>query len=65
MIFSDIWKLCEIQVLVSIWKTLLAHCHAQSFMDCLWPLQPTGAELSCDKRCMTCLQILRYLLAST
>ena len=49
MIFSDVWKLCEIQVLVSIWKTLLAHCHAQSFMDCLWPLQSQEQSLVATK----------------
>lgn len=66
MIFSDMWKLCEIQVLVSIWKALLAHGHTRSFMDCLWPLQPPRAELgSCDKGYVTRLQTLRYLLAST
>lgn len=28
MIFSDMWKLCETRVLVSIWKTIGALSHA-------------------------------------
>ena len=40
------WKLCEIQISVSINKFLLDHSHIHSFKYCLQLLSATRAELS-------------------
>ena len=40
------WKLCEIQISVSIKKFLLEHSHIHSFKYCLQLLSATRAELS-------------------
>lgn len=37
-IFSDMWELYEIPILVSINKILLEYSHTHSFVYCLWPL---------------------------
>lgn len=38
IIFSDMWKLHEIKIPVSINKVLLEYIQAHLFMDCLWLL---------------------------
>ena len=44
------WKLCEIQISVSINKLSLEHSHIHSFKYCLQLLSATRAELSsCDR----------------
>ena len=59
MLFSDMWKLCEIQVLVPYGK-LCWHTVTPILSWTVCPLQPPRAELgSCDKGRVTRLQTLR------